>query len=163
MKLEIGGGSIPREGYENLDINPAHATRPEFARRVQDGIPLLDNTVETVFASHVLEHIPSGPERINTFNEVFRVLEPGGTFEIVIPLVGHTNKEGFGSLVNGWWAFSDPTHVSYWWMPESFMYFCEGPFKPNADYGISIWQPLAAGDWEVRGGWEGRVTLRKPV
>jgi hypothetical protein len=75
----------------------------------------------------------------------------------------------------GWQPWADPTHVSQWWFPESLMYFCAGPFKPHANYGISDWAPLggyvdpmlADGEvkgsfWCVRDQWEGVAALVKP-
>lgn len=159
MKLDIGGGTLSPAGWENLD--PTHGSRPEFKVLVQDGIPLPDSSVDQARASHVMEHIPSGEARIKAMNEVHRVLKPGGTFEVIIPLVGYT-EGGVGHLVSGWQPYADPTHVAYWWFPESLLYFCEGPFKPHADYGIRVWSALQEEDWEVRDGWEGRALLRKP-
>ena len=153
--VDIGGGLAPAPGCLNLDPVSGQG---EWKRRIQDGIPLLDRSAHAVRASHVLEHIPAGQERIDLFNEVWRVLVSGGTFEVIVPLV-----LAHGQWVGTWHAFADPTHVSYWCLPESFLYFCEGPFKPCADYGMRIWAPLdEERDTEVRGGWEGRVVMRKP-
>jgi SAM-dependent methyltransferase len=151
--IDIGGGTIPALGCVNLD--PHHGVG-EWRRRVQDGIPAADASVVAVRASHVMEHIPAGDERIFVMNEVHRVLVPGGTFEIIVPTVG-----AGGVLHGGWQAFADPTHVSFWYYPESWLYFCEGVFKPNADYGYRIWQALRDEDMELRDGWEARVVLRK--
>lgn len=159
MKVDIGGGTIPAAGHTNLD--PVHGDGV-WKRRIQDGIPVGDGALEAARASHVMEHIPAGSgdgERIWVMNEVWRALEPGGTFEIIVPLV-----LARGQWVGTWHAFADPDHKSFWAMPESFLYFCEGPFKPNADYGMKIWQALDEdSDTELRGGWEGVVTMRKPV
>lgn len=154
MRIDIGGGTIPAPGYINLD--PKHG-EGQWRGYVQDGIPVPDNSVERVRASHVMEHIPAGDQRIFVMNEVFRVLKPKKEFEIIVPLICVHNQ-----MVQGWWAWADPTHVSQWVFPESFMYFTEGPFKPNADYGISVWQALREEDMKVVDGWEGHVILRKP-
>lgn len=159
MKIDIGGGTNPAGGWVNID--PVHGVQEQHRVRVQDGLPFDDNTIEAARASHVLEHIPAGDDRIKAMNEVHRVLKSGGTFEIILPLVGYTENE-VGHLVRGWQPYADPTHVAYWWFPESLLYFCEGPFKPHADYGICIWDTLHEEDWEVRGGWEGYAVLRKP-
>ena len=158
MKVDIGGGTIPRSGYVNLD--PAHGTG-EFRRYIQDGIPVGDNSLDAAHASHLMEHIPSGAGpgvRVWVMNEVWRALKPGAEFTIIVPLfMAH------GQLVGTWHAIADPTHVSYWALPESFLYFCEGPFKPNADYGMKIWQAPGDDDMRVEAGWEGHVTMRKPL
>ena len=155
MKLEIGGGTIPEPGWVNLD--PVHGAG-DFKRYAQDGIPITDNSVDEARASHVMEHIPAGQPRITVMNEVHRVLKPGGVFTIIGPLIG-----AYGTPIQTWHAWADPTHVSYWWMPESFLYFCEGPFKANADYDVRIWAELdEEKDTELRNGWEGVVRMRKP-
>ena len=146
MKLEIGGGYASWDGFTNLD--PVHG-EGEFRRRIQDGIPLPERSVLEARCSHLMEHIPAGPERIAVFNDVYRVLVPGGTFEVIVPLVGQ-----------GWGAYADPTHVSFW-VKESFGYLT-GALRANADYGISYWE-LA--EWTERPcdwGIEGRALLRKP-
>lgn len=153
MKIEIGGGTIPAPDHVNLDPNHGEG---EWRRIIQDGIPVGDGTVEAVRASHVFEHIPAGHERIDAFNEIHRVLQPGGTFEIILPLVGYTDEGGVGHGVVGWMPYADPTHVSFWWFPESLLYFCDGPFKPNADYGVKLWNLLS---WEPVDGWEGHAVL----
>lgn len=158
MKLEIGGGLRVEDGWENVD--PIHGSRPEFRRPVQDGISLPDCYVNQIRASHVLEHIPAGHTRINAMNEMHRVLTPGGTLDIIVPLIGYTDSAGHGHTISGWQAFADPTHVSFWWFPESLLYFCDSPFRPAADYSIRLW--TLDDDWHVDGGWEGHAVLRKP-
>ncbi|WP_028064676.1 methyltransferase domain-containing protein [Solirubrobacter soli] len=157
--LEIGGGTAPRAGY--LQLDPVHGVG-EMRRRVQEGIPLDDNVADRALASHVLEHIPAGPDRITTFNEIHRVLKPGGVFEIVVPLIGYSDEEWKPRPVHGWQPFADPTHVSVFWFPESLLYFCEAGYLPSADYGIRRWAPLERDAWYVKDGWEGFAVLRKP-
>ena len=145
MKLELGGGLATWEGFTNLD--PVHG-EGEFRRRIQDGIPLPDGSVEAARASHVLEHIPAGAERIAVFNDVWRVQVPGGTFEVIVPLFG------------GWGAIADPTHVSFW-VRESFDYFT-GKVEPAADYGIKRWELVSWSVVKCEWGDEGHAVLRKP-
>jgi len=138
MKLEIGGGTKFQRGWVNLD--PIHGEGP-FKRFAQDvPWPIETDSVDAIMASHVMEHIPAGKPRIDVMNEAHRVLKPGGTFEIRVPL-----------MTGSWHAIADPTHVSYW-VPESFGYF-DGSMGYDADYGISTWRTLF---FNVSGGWEGR-------
>lgn len=135
--IEIGGGTLVQPGWINLDSRNGVG---EWARMAQQTPwPTGDNTVDAIRASHVMEHIPAGQERIDVMNEAHRVLRPGGVFEIIVPL-----------LVGTWHAIADPTHVSYW-CKESFHYF-DGLFAANADYGIRLWETL---ELEVVDGWEG--------
>lgn len=155
MKIDIGGGTLLARGYINLD--PTHGSGA-WKRMAQDTPwPTGDNTVDAVRASHVMEHIPSGQDRITVMNEVWRVLKPGHDFTIIVPIVMANNK-----FHNGWQAWADPTHVSYWVYPESFQYFCEGPFKAHADYGIKYWKALNTARCEVKSGFEANVVLTKP-
>jgi hypothetical protein len=138
--IEVGGGHVSTRGAVNLD--PVHGAGP-WRRRAQDTPwPTGDGTVEAVRASHVLEHIPAGEDRIAVFNEVHRVLSPKGAFHVVVPLMTGT-----------WHAIADPTHVSFW-VRESFGYF-DGSVAPNADYGILPWKTSS---FHVVGGWEGHWT-----
>lgn len=148
MKIDIGGGTSPAAGHVNLD--PVHGRR-EWQRNAQDiPWPADDSTVASARASHVLEHIPAGTERIAVFNEAWRVLQPGGTLEVIVPLLIHANG------APTWQAVADPTHVSFW-CRESFDYFC-GQIA-QADYGIRWWEMVS---FEAKDGWEGNVMLRKP-
>jgi len=133
-----------------------------------------------VYASHFMEHIHRGQPLINVMNEAHRILKPGGVFTMIMPLVGYTNPYSGAPESNhiGWQPWSDPTHVNYWWFPEALWYFCEGPFQPNADYGVKMWGPCgpylegqaledALRDgvktfWGVRNGWEGVARLQRP-
>jgi SAM-dependent methyltransferase len=136
--IEIGGGTLVQPGWVNLDSRNGHG---EWARMAQQTPwPTGDNTVDAIRASHVMEHIPAGQERIDVMNEAHRVLKPGGVFEIIVPIVNDPLS---------WHAIADPTHVSFWVL-ESFHYF-DGHFAANADYGIRLWQTL---ELEVRGGFE---------
>ena len=138
VNLEIGGGHLVREGWWNID--PVHGSSPEFKRFAQETPwPLADESILRIRASHVMEHIPAGRDRIAVMNEAHRVLAKKGTLEIIVPL-----------LVGTWHAVADPTHVSFW-VKESFHYF-DGLFAANADYGIKLWRTISL---EVVDGWEG--------
>jgi predicted SAM-dependent methyltransferase len=135
--IEIGGGHLVQPGWINLDCR--NGLGP-WKRMAQDTPwPVEDGTVHEIRASHILEHVPAGQERIDIFNEAHRVLAPGGIFEVVLPL-----------MTGSWHAIADPTHVSFW-CRESFHYFT-GAFAANADYGIKLWSEV---DWFVHDGFEG--------
>ena len=145
LRVDIGGGLAPAEGHLNLD--PVHG-QGEFKRRIQDGIPVPDGSVESARCSHLMEHIPAGADRIFVFNEVWRVLRPGGTFEVIVPL--------FSGDSYGWAA--DPTHVSVF-VEASFWYFT-GRMMAAADYGIRLWREdswmTVPHEWGDEGHWMGR-------
>lgn len=146
-------------------------------------------TVDEVYASHFLEHIPKGQAIIDVMNEAWRILKPGGSFTIIVPLIGfsHDYDGGRVDVHCGWQAHADPTHVQGWWFPESLQYFT-GQIGADADYQIRLWSPLGEridelsstgfvdfhktgpitapsylrSWWSVRGGWEGVARLVKP-
>lgn len=69
---------------------------------------ILDGSVDEIHCSHFLEHL-TGEQRIKFFNEMFRVLKPGGQARIITPHWSHER------------AYGDPTHQ---WPPVcSWTYF----------------------------------------
>lgn len=148
MRINLGGGKLERPGFVNLD--PVHGQGP-WKRMAQDAPwPCADGSVEEIYASHVLEHIPAGEARIAVFNEAWRVLGPDCPFRIRVPLFPY------------WQAMADPTHVSYW-TPQSFGYF-DGSVAYDADYGILPWTTIrfwTEGDWE--GHWVGVKRILPPA
>jgi SAM-dependent methyltransferase len=183
MIVELGPGTRPHPLTDiGLDLHHPIGTYAWDLTSVP--WPLEAGVAHTVYASHVMEHIPKdGGALIDVMNEAWRVLRHGGEFIMIMPLVGYTDPQAGKPMSNqiGWQPWADPTHVTFWWLPESILYFCEGPFKPNADYGIQTWAPMgsyigpAAADtelfdirvpgrsfWSVRVGWEGIVRIHKP-
>ena len=102
LKVDIGGGLYPRKGYLTIDQEGADITCD-----LNDGIPLPDNSVGVINASHVLEHLR---DPIKSMREIHRVLAHGGWAMIEVP-----STDGRG-------AWQDPTHVSYW-NEHSFWYY----------------------------------------
>lgn len=186
MLVELGGGTRPHPRADVIiDLHhPKNAPAQDAAVTPWKVLPtappgtvssetLVANCADEVYSSHFMEHIHRGQPLVNVMNEAWRILKPGGTFTMVVPLVGYTSPTGVGQLISGWQPYADPTHVNFWWFPEALLYFCEGPFKPNADYGIKVWSQLGGfilnaseetpnSWWSVRHGWEGLAKLVKP-
>jgi len=102
LKVDLGGGLYPRPGYTTIDMQDADITCD-----LNDGIPLDDNSVGVINASHVIEHLR---DPIKTMREIHRVLAHGGWAFIEVP-----STDGRG-------AWQDPTHVSFW-NEHSFWYY----------------------------------------
>jgi SAM-dependent methyltransferase len=102
MKVDMGGGLYPKPGYMTVDQADA-----DIICNLDDGIPLPDNSVGVLNASHVIEHLK---DPIKTMREIHRVLAHGGWAMIEVP-----STDGRG-------AWQDPTHVSFW-NEHSFWYY----------------------------------------
>ena len=102
MMVDMGGGIDGRPGYITIDQEDADITCD-----LNDGIPLPDNSVGVLNASHVIEHLR---DPVKTMREIHRVLAHGGWAFIEVP-----STDGRG-------AWQDPTHVSFW-NEHSFWYY----------------------------------------
>ena len=84
LKLHIGGKE-PHPDWKILDIEP----RPEvdYVANAQDLSQFESNSVEVIYASHVMEHFyyNLNNELINALKEWHRVLRPGGKLLISVP------------------------------------------------------------------------------
>ena len=101
-KVDIGGGLFPKPGYLTIDQQDANINCD-----LNDGIPLPDNSVGVLNASHIIEHLK---DPVKTMREIHRVLADGAWAFIQVP-----STDGRG-------AWQDPTHVSFW-NENSFWYY----------------------------------------
>lgn len=77
VRLNIGAGSTVIDGYIPVDIKTGTDART---------LPYPDESVDEVYASHVLEHLPRD-EAPKALAEWARVLKPGGIMRIGVPNV----------------------------------------------------------------------------
>lgn len=100
IKLDIGCGPRCGEGFIGIDAI-------DFGQRhvhdIRKGIPYPDDSVSEVRSSHFVEHL-TGAERVEFFNELYRVMKVGTTAQIITPNWSHEC------------AYGDPTHQ---WPPMS--------------------------------------------
>lgn len=95
MKINIGAGDTKLEGYVTLDYDSL--TNPDYQLDVEkDRFPFEDNTVETVVAHHILEHLGEG--YFHCLQEIYRVCKHGAIVDIRVP---HPRHDSF---------LADPTH-----------------------------------------------------
>ena len=105
LKVDIGGGLNPYPNYFSIDLR----SDANLIYNLNNGIPLEDNSVGVLNASHIIEHLY---DKTKIMSEIHRVLAPGGWAFIEVP-----STDGRG-------AFQDPTHVSYW-NENSFLYYTD--------------------------------------
>lgn len=116
MHVDLGCGKLKR-GDIGIDISSATDADIICNLGFED-IPLEDEIATKVTAYDFIEHVPfvvwDNSQRktpmIHLFNEVWRILKPGGVFEMFIPF--YPNLE----------AFRDPTHCTFW-TEETIDYF----------------------------------------
>jgi predicted SAM-dependent methyltransferase len=95
MKINIGAGDVKLEGYVTLDYDAL--SNPDYQLDIEkDKFPFEDNSVETVVAHHILEHLGEG--YFHCLQEIYRVCKHGAIVDIRVP---HPRHDSF---------LADPTH-----------------------------------------------------
>lgn len=91
-RLNVASGMDYRPGWVNMDLNPTGSMKTDVDHNVfQFPWPFPDNDFDTVLLSHFLEHVPhSLPGHARNpfyllFEEVYRVLKPGGRVVVRTP------------------------------------------------------------------------------
>ena len=81
MKLHIGGKE-KKEGWKILNIQKLEGV--DFLGDISDLSQFENNSIEEVYASHVIEHVPQ--KKVNeTLKGVYRILSENGKFYISVP------------------------------------------------------------------------------
>jgi predicted SAM-dependent methyltransferase len=106
LKLDLGCGPNKREGFFGVDAL-AFPGVDQVVDLKQAPWPWPDNSVGEVHCSHFLEHL-TATQRVAFANELYRVLVPGGTCQIIVPHWASCR------------AYGDPTHQ---WPPVSEFWF----------------------------------------
>ena len=78
-----------------LDVSPGMLSTargrvpPNVQLHVCDGLrfPLIDRSVDAIFSTHVLQHLSHTDAGAVCFSEMYRVLKPGGTIMIHLPVI----------------------------------------------------------------------------
>jgi predicted SAM-dependent methyltransferase len=109
-KLNLGAGYRHVPGYKNVDFRKE--TKPDYLVDLEKKgclKAIKANSIDEVFASHVLEHIRNIE---GLMSEVYRVCKNGAKMVVVVPYWSHHT------------AVEDPTHVRYF-TEKSMMYYCK--------------------------------------
>lgn len=106
MKLNLGSSDRHFDDFVNVDL----AEPCDVIADLSKPWPWSESTIDEIRAFDIIEHLP---DKLLTMNEAWRVLKPGGLFDIIVP-----TTDGRG-------AWQDPTHVSFW-NRNSFFYFEHG-------------------------------------
>ena len=102
LKLDLGCGPNVRDGFEGAD-QYGFDGKVKHILDLRKPWPWKEASVLDAHSSHFIEHL-TALERVHFWNELYRVLVPGGTCQIIVP---HWNSCR---------AYGDPTHQ---WPPVS--------------------------------------------
>lgn len=105
IKIDLGCGPNKREGF--LGVDAIAFPGVDVVADLRQRWPWDDNSVAEAHMSHCLEHFDS-VERCHIVNELYRVLIPNGTCQIIVPHWASCR------------AYGDPTHK---WAPVSEFWF----------------------------------------
>lgn len=98
INLDFGCGPHKREGYHGVDQFPFVGVDTVLDVRTAKW-PWKDASVGAAHASHFIEHL-TGLERVHFFNELYRVLVPGGQVTIITPHWASTRA--YGDFTHAW-------------------------------------------------------------
>jgi len=97
LKLEFGAGRRPQPGFKSVDL---YAPEADFKVDLfKFPLPWKDNTVEAIFASHFIEHIPQ-KLRWPFFDECWRIMKNEGVMQIVVP--SWKSERAYGDMTHEW-------------------------------------------------------------
>lgn len=81
VKLNLGCGEFPIDGWHNLDIIKHPGV---IQTNLAHGIPFANNSVDAIRSEHFLEHLTL-LEGKYVIKESYRCLKPGGVIRIAVP------------------------------------------------------------------------------
>lgn len=82
LKINIGGDK-PKEGWKLLNV--IDNGEIDFIQNASDLSNFSNNSVDEIYASHIVEHFDFANELYPTLGEWLRILKPGGIFYISVP------------------------------------------------------------------------------
>ena len=82
LKLHMGCGDKPKEGWVNIDISLINC---DLTIDLRKRVPFSNNSCAIVYSEHFLEHLDY-PIQVKSFlKECLRILKPGGIFSVGVP------------------------------------------------------------------------------
>ena len=79
MKLNLGAGMQQIAGWTTVDLDPD--MHPDIVGDIEH-LPFEDNSIDEIYASHCLEHVPYDSPALS---EWFRVLKRGAVCTVIVP------------------------------------------------------------------------------
>jgi predicted SAM-dependent methyltransferase len=79
-RLHLGCGDTRKPGFINIDTWTGDLTLD-----LRERLPFRDASCETIYSEHFLEHVDYPDATFRLLGECFRVLQPGGVFDVGVP------------------------------------------------------------------------------
>jgi ubiquinone/menaquinone biosynthesis C-methylase UbiE len=111
LKLDIGCGPNPREGFDGVDCIKFPAVK-HVVKLGSRPLPFADDTVDEVYSAHFLEHLTQ-EERCFFLNDLYRVMKPGATCTLVVP--HWASNRAYGDPTHKWPAISE---MFFWYLDK---------------------------------------------
>ena len=119
MKINIGCGKEVRDGFDGLDIVDFGQS---YTCDVRHGLPFKDGEINEVYSRHLLPCLTKA-EINEFFNELYRVMEDGASFTLILPAwnanggYGHPHfiteiREGFFYFLSKEWRETNAPEVT---------------------------------------------------
>ena len=104
MKIDLGCANFKKEGFIGIDCrdyNCVDGTKfvPDIMCDLNCGIPLMNDYVEEIYCSHLLEHIKN-PYKL--LEEMFIVCKNQAIIEIIVPLFDVNHDEHKTCFYDRW-------------------------------------------------------------
>ena len=141
LKLDLGCGQAKQEGFTGVDIAPLEGV-DVVCDLFTFPWPFEDDSVDEVFCSHFVEHVP---DHIAFMNELYRIMKPGAQVRFVHPYLWNDR------------CFQDPTHRQF--ISEHRWYYFAKDWREinklehygiTCDFGVNNIFPLFASPWDQK-------------
>lgn len=106
LRLNLGCGHIPLDGYLNVDRRGLPGV--DIVAEVDD-LPFVAEEVDEIFSSHLLEHFPAEQLRRELLPYLVGLLKHGGEFHAVVP----DAQAMIQNYANGSYPFADLREVTF--------------------------------------------------
>ena len=122
LKLHLGCGPNLKKEWINIDLNEPLA---DLALDLRETLPFEDNSCLIIYSQHFLEHVDYPKEVDRLLKECWRILKPGGTFNVGVPdtkwpLFEYSKIESKGyfdlmksSEAHPAWCSTDLEHINF--------------------------------------------------
>ena len=107
IRLDLGCGNKPKDGFLGVDLRD-YGRSDILVADLRGTWKWDDDSVDEVFSAQFVEHL-TARERVHFANELYRVLKPGATAEIIVP--HWASGRAYGDLTHQW-----PPVSEFWFL-----------------------------------------------